>query len=266
MAHRKNKCDIIDSEISLRRSSDTFVITETPDTPVLEKEDSVINNNYILQEIPSFRSSLTQSQDSFSSVDDIEPIIKNSKSLSPPLKRSPYKCQRCGQPKRGHFCTTVQSTVHDGLIQTSVNWNGGKLSSAEMSNFSNSDFVDDQKNKSFYDIPNYNPPISVSANEEMPSTYYVGWFDLAISGIENLVSRIATLNWKKREEIIPKLNEQRRYLEQIREEYQIDTLITPEGEILLGKRSTSIVREFEENLLSVDENDVLEEPAKKINK
>ena len=169
-----------------------------------------------------------------------------------------YRCQKCGKPKKGHICTVVNhSEIQYSSIQSSLNGeynntdntsnvypyptllNFGKDTYPNNPLINNSNSTESlsqfgvRKDASFYTLPD-----TSQINKEFKMVdCYLGWFDLAITGIENLLGTFKTISWRKKERFLLHLEEERKYLERMREEYQIDSLIL-EKETNSNRRSS----------------------------
>ena len=95
------------------------------------------------------------------------------------------------------------------------------------------------------------------------------WFDMAISALDTLQEKLNSfpLTWQYLDTVVIHLSEEKQYLQTMKEEYQIESLQTPEQVSLLGKRSVSIIRDVENGLLTnIDPSYLEDEPARKLAK
>jgi hypothetical protein len=255
--------------------------------------------------------------------------------------RTPYKCNKCGQPKRGHICTAVpqsntaatfsafnsSTTFHD--TKKELDSSGGFVTNSPVSPVSSpkysentssrkSDRSKSPKRASIHNSPQSTgvttlpspqlsgtttwrssldfqssrftpqtaasvvPPLdNVAFGDSWDSFSYppatstvgsvlftVGWFDMAINAIETLSAHLLShlsSNWANLPKLLEHLKEEKEYLEAMREEFQIAAAMPPEDVAFLGKRSISILRDFQNGTLmsQISPADLEDEPANK---
>ena len=197
----------------------------------------------------------TQSTDDTIKVDsdDSQPSPKRNKEKTSNTQREPYRCNKCQQIKKGHKCTGSPKQTRNPF-------------------YSDDSISTIQETKVIQIPPDPLPTVIPTANtlvetSSFPTDVSLGWFDLTINSITSLhknLARLPAAEWEHLPMLVDHLDSTSQYFKTMKEEYEIVTRISKDPSTqLLGKRSVSILRDFNQGILDANPEDLAAEPARK---